>query len=187
MHYTLCDLLADLTQNAVEADAQKVTVEFSETDKDLTVFIRDNGKGMDKTTLARVTDPFFTDGIKHPKRKVGLGIPFLLQTIAETGGEYNIDSAPAQGTTVYVRFDLSNIDTPPIGDVAGFFRQILMFQSSAPRYELEIIRRKNLPHEKNEYTVLRTQLVDALGGIDDVQSLHLMGEYLAALEEPDTQ
>jgi hypothetical protein len=30
--------------------------------------------------LQRALDPFHTDGIKHPHRKVGLGLPFLVQT-----------------------------------------------------------------------------------------------------------
>ena len=59
MHYTICDLLADLTQNAVEADASKVTVEFLETDTELKVYIRDNGKGMDAETLKRVSIRFY--------------------------------------------------------------------------------------------------------------------------------
>ncbi|NLK46449.1 MAG: sensor histidine kinase [Treponema sp.] len=184
MHYTICDLLADLTQNAVEADASKVTVEFLETDTELKVYIRDNGKGMDAETLKRVSDPFFTDGIKHPNRKVGLGIPFLIQTTTETGGEWNIDSVPNKGTTVFARFDLINIDTPPIGDVVGFFRQILLFNSTIPEYDLEIIRKKQ-GKLNCSYKIMRTELIEALGSINDVQALSLMRTYLESLESAE--
>ena len=48
MHYTLCDLFADLTQNSVDAKATYITVEILETKRDITVYIRDNGIGMNK-------------------------------------------------------------------------------------------------------------------------------------------
>ena len=48
MHYTMCDLIADLTQNAREAASSYIRVEFTESDSNLTVYIRDNGKGMDE-------------------------------------------------------------------------------------------------------------------------------------------
>ncbi len=185
MHYTLCELLTDVTQNSVEAGASKITVEFNETDEALKVSIRDNGKGMDAATLERIKDPFYTDGIKHPKRRVGLGIPFLIQTVTETGGSWNIESAPGSGTTVFMTFDLSNIDTPPVGDVPGFFRQILMFQGTAENYDLEIIRTKTQNTANLNYTILRSELIDALGGIEDADSLVLLGQYLSGLEEPE--
>lgn len=184
MHYTLCDLLADLTQNAVEAEASKVTVEFFETEKDLKVCIRDNGKGMDADTLKRVSDPFFTDGIKHPNRKIGLGIPFLIQTTSETGGEWEIDSVLHEGTSVFARFDLTNIDTPPVGDVVGFFRQILLFEGSVPEYDLEIVRTKQGTLNCS-YKVVRSELIDALGGIEDAEALSLMRTYLESMESAE--
>lgn len=178
-------MVADLTQNAVEAKSTEVIVEFIETVNFLTVYIRDNGKGMSPETLSRIKDPFYTDGVKHPKRKVGLGVPFLIQTIAETGGDWDITSKLGVGTTVYAKFDLQNIDTPPMGDVPGLFRQLLTFPGD---YEMRIIRKKTengASAPKLDYTVIRSDLIDALGGLENAGSLVLLGEYLTSQETDD--
>lgn len=180
MHYTLCDLIADLTQNAVEAGSLCVTVELTETEKELIVYIRDNGKGMSSEILQRIKDPFYTDGIKHPKRKVGLGVPFLIQTVMDTGGDWDIQSKEGEGTTVYMRFDLTNIDTSPIGDIVALFRQLLTFPGD---FEMEIIRKKELGNSVLNYTLLRTELKEALGGMETVSDLALLGEFIQGQEE----
>ncbi|HPS45061.1 MAG TPA: sensor histidine kinase, partial [Treponemataceae bacterium] len=92
MHFTLCDMLSDLTQNAVEAGSSSIRVTVRETDRELQATIEDNGKGMTPAELKRAEDPFYTDGTKHPGRKVGLGIPFLIQTAESTGGSWSIKS-----------------------------------------------------------------------------------------------
>ncbi len=178
MHYTLCDLFADLTQNSVEAEAKKISVEVTETEADITVYIKDNGKGMSKKTLQKAVDPFYTDGVKHPKRKIGLGLPFLVQTANDTGGEWKIDSEEGKGTTVYCRFDTKNIDTPPVGDVALFFRQILTFTGD---YEMEITRSK----PGCFYKLVRSELIEALGNLENAGNLALLGEYLASQESEE--
>ena len=185
MHYTLCDMIADITQNGIEAGAAKVCVELTETEKTLTVYVRDNGKGISPETLKKVQDPFYTDGVKHPNRKVGLGIPFLIQTISETGGTWNISSEPGKGTTVYMQFDLTNIDTPPVGDVPGLFRQVLLLQNTVPGYEMEISRKKETPSETLDYSILRSELVDALGDLENGKSLALLGDFLNSQETAD--
>ena len=179
MHYTLCDMVADLTQNSSEAGAKKITVEFTETLKDLTVYIRDDGKGMSPEVLKRVTDPFYTDGVKHPKRKVGLGIPFLIQTATETNGQWKITSKEGQGTTVFMRFDLTNIDTPPIGNVPSLFRQLLTLPNN---FEMEILRKKEEKDSTLKYELLRSEIVDALGGLETAANLALLGEFLESQE-----
>jgi len=180
MHYNLCDLIADLTQNSIEAQATKVTVELLETEKDLTVYIRDNGKGMSPEILQKAANPFYTDGIKHPKRKIGMGIPFLIQTASDTGGSWDIQSREGEGTTVSARFDLMNIDTPPMGDVSLLFRQILTFPGG---YEMQIIRKKQTKTVFYEYDFLRSDLIEALGGLETAGDLALLLDFLQSQEE----
>ena len=180
MHYTLCDLFSDLTQNAFEAASSRIALDVAQNDREISIRIEDNGKGMSPEQLKRATDPFYTDGIKHPLRKVGLGIPFLIQTAEETGGSWNIRSETGQGTVVDARFDLTNIDTPPVGDVTGYFRQILTFNG---RYEM-IIRRKT---PTLDYEVKRSELLEALeleeiGSFTDANALSLLGQYLESIE-----
>jgi len=81
MHFTLADMVTDITQNAVEAGADTVELEVTEKNTpqgaEFRFIVTDNGKGMTEEELRRATDPFVTDGIKHPNRKIGLGLPFF--------------------------------------------------------------------------------------------------------------
>ena len=195
MHFTLCDMFSDLTQNAIEAGARVIMVNLEETPERLTFSVRDNGKGMSPEKLHQATDPFYTDGIKHPGRKIGLGIPFLIQTAESTGGTWNIRSETAEsaigakceaGTIVDCSFDLTNIDTPPVGDVTGYFRQVLSFDGD---YEMIISRTKKSAKDiQIEYTVSRSELLEALGlseegSFVDASSLALLATYLNSMEE----
>ena len=93
MHATICDCLADAVQNAIEAGATRIEAVLEEDDEAVRITVRDDGKGMDGATLARVWDPFFTEPGKHARRRVGLGLPLLRQMAEATGGEVSIDTA----------------------------------------------------------------------------------------------
>ena len=137
MHFTVSDFLLDLVQNSVEAGATHIVLKVLEGDRFLELVVDDNGKGMDKQTLARVRDPFFTDGVKHVKRKVGLGIPFLVQALEQVDGDFELESQPGKGTHLRCTFPLDHVDTPQLGDLPGFFLLALSFDGE---YELEIHR-----------------------------------------------
>jgi len=136
---------------------------------------------MTREELSRVTDPFVTDGVKHPHRKVGLGLPFLLQTAEQSGGGCNLDSEKGRGTTVTAWFDTGNIDMPPEGDVPGMFRSVFMFRGPKDIVVRRFRDRAGMP--PLDYEVRRTELEDALGSLEDTESLILLGRYLRSLEE----
>jgi hypothetical protein len=180
----LADLVTDITQNAVEAGSDMVELEISESaspqgGSEFRFLVRDNGKGMTEEELKRAIDPFVTDGVKHPNRKVGLGLPFLIQTAEQSNGGWDIKSEKGKGTTVAAWFDLGNVDIPPTGDVPLMFRTILMFNSSA---EIILRRRKS---GQDEYEIRKSELIETLGGLEDAGSLMLLGEYLRSLEESE--
>ena len=179
MHFTLADLVTDITQNGAEAKADTVELDVIENGNEFRFIVRDNGKGMTEEELKRAIDPFVTDGIKHPNRKVGLGLPFLIQTAQQSGGGWDIKSEKGKGTTVSAWFDKGNLDIPPTGDIPGMFRTILMFNTGA---EI-ILRRKKT--DGGEYDVRKSELIEALGGIEDAGSLVLLGDYLRSLEESE--
>jgi PAS domain S-box-containing protein len=58
----------------------------------------DNGCGMDRAVLARVTEPFFTT--KEPSKGTGLGLAMAKGFVEQSGGSLSIDSAVGQGTRV---------------------------------------------------------------------------------------
>ncbi len=108
--------IMDIAQNSLKAGATVVGIEMYEdisTDL-LTLVIEDNGIGMDKESLEKVTDPYFTS---RTTRKVGLGIPFLKQNAELTGGSFTITSEKNVGTVVKATFKHSHIDRIPMGNV----------------------------------------------------------------------
>jgi hypothetical protein len=191
MHFTLADLITDITQNAVEAGAGLVELEVSESAAnsdgansggEFRFLVRDNGKGMTEEEVKRAIDPFVTDGIKHPNRKVGLGLPFLIQMAEQSNGGWDIKSEKGKGTTVTAWFDSGNVDIPPTGDIPGMFRTILMFNTSA---EIVIRRKKKTEENEDEYEIRKSELAEALGSLEDAGTLVLMDQYLRSLENSE--
>lgn len=173
-------MFSDLTQNAVESGADTIHVVLEQSENAILLSVEDNGKGMNEEELAKATDPFWTDGIKHPGRKIGLGLPFLIQTAETTGGKWNLESKSGKGTRVTCSLDPNHIDTPPVGDVSGYFRHVLTFDGP---YEMVISYKGS-----TAFTVRRSELLEALaldeeGSFTDAQAITLLGEYLKSLME----
>jgi len=176
MHATICDMITDLVQNAIEADATEITLKVEETPDQLNVRIEDNGKGMDAATLEKAKDPFYTDAQKHVHRKVGLGLPFLFQTSEATGGRAGIDSKPGIGTTVVFELDKKNVDLPVFGNFAKTAVALMAYGFGG---NLRIER--NVNGEK--YEVDKNELAEALGGLDDPEGLILLREFFETNEK----
>lgn len=108
--------ILDIVRNAIEAGATAVEIELREDlARDLlAISVRDNGRGMDEATAARVTDPFFTT---RTTRRVGLGLPLLAAAARAAGGDVTVESIPGKGTRVMATFQHSHIDRAPVGDI----------------------------------------------------------------------
>jgi anti-sigma regulatory factor (Ser/Thr protein kinase) len=108
--------ILDIVRNAIEAGATAVEIELMEDPaRDLlAICVRDNGRGMDAATVARVTDPFFTT---RTTRRVGLGLPLLAAAARAAGGDVTVESIPGKGTRVMATFQHSHIDRAPVGDI----------------------------------------------------------------------
>lgn len=186
MHYTICDYILDISQNAIEAGSKFTELSIDQTDGSMSVTVADTGCGMDRAVLSRVQDPFYTDGRKHPGRRVGLGVPFLTQLLSQTGGDWRIDSRTSEedahrpGTTVWFRFNLEHVDTPPIGDLVWTLVQLFTFDTA---YELTV-RRRRTDSSGNEcsYLLRRSELTDALGDLESVASIGLLRDFIASQE-----
>ncbi len=176
MHATICDYIADLVQNSVEADASLITLEISTLPEKIEVAVSDNGKGMNSETLRSAVDPFFTETGKHDHRRVGLGLALLKQTAEAVNGSMKITSQPEHGTEVGFSFDRRHLDTPPLGDIALTLTGLLTFEGD---YELRVIR-KSL---KDEYTISRSELIETLGSLEQITNIALTGDFIKAQEE----
>ena len=139
--------------------------------------VLDNGKGMDAAELERAKDPFYTDGRKHAGRTVGLGIPFLIQSLELAGGTYRLDSTRGKGTSFSFRFPADGIDTPPLGDVPGLILSAWCFDGP---YELTVIAEG----ARSWRCLCNQALRDDRGGRrpDDAGALVLAREFLVSNE-----
>ena len=211
MHYSLCDMFSDLTQNSVEAGAKRIAVRLIQDEASIFFSVEDDGRGMTREQLERAADPFYTDGVKHPGRRVGLGIPFLIQTADETGGFWKVETralgsqaaaissgvqieeglrrsaknGEETGAFLACRLDARNIDLPPLGSVAGFLGQCLSLEGD---FEMTVERKAPW----TEYSLKRTEIIEALGlegdcGFADASALNLLGAYLESLETEDVE
>ena len=125
----------DLAQNSITAGATLVTVSITIDESGwLTFTLTDDGKGMSPELLQRVTSPFATT---RTTRKVGLGIPMMMDNAQRTGGDLHIDSEVGVGTTLTVTMDTRNIDCLPLGDIAGTMLSLMLTNPLAPEFRFE--------------------------------------------------
>ena len=131
--------ILDIVQNSISAGATRVTLTVDEAPGAdlLTIVIGDNGKGMTPEQVSRLSDPFFTS---RTTRKVGMGIPLLMDSARQSGGDVRIESEPGKGTEVTAVFGYSNIDRPPLGDVAN---ALMLLGSSNPALDFLFTYRYN--------------------------------------------
>ncbi len=175
MHYSLGDYVLDIAQNAVEAGSSEVTVELDESADRFRVSVEDDGRGMTAEERARALDPFYTDGTKHAKRRVGLGLPFLVQAVELAGGSWGIESTKGVGTRVDFSFPTANVDCPPTGDLPSLLLCLVCLPG-----EHELIVRREGP--QGSYELKRSELAEAVGGLERGSSLALLKDYLVSLE-----
>lgn len=110
--------ILDICNNSVEAAASliEITIDEATNPGQLAITINDNGRGMDKETLMRVENPWFTT---RTTRRQGMGIPLFKQHALMTGGSFRIVSEPGKGTTLTATFVTDSVDRQPMGDLAG--------------------------------------------------------------------
>jgi hypothetical protein len=181
MYCTLSDLVVDMARNAVNSGADTVELEVVQSDGEFRFLLKDNGRGMDAEELKQALDPFVPD-VDDPaqRRKIGLGIPFLINTAKSSGGGCELRSQKNEGTSVNAWFDRGNAETPSLGDIPAMFRAILLLPGSA---EVVIRRLDSSGPLELRYQVRKSELLDTLDGLHDAASQVLLGDYLQSLEE----
>ena len=176
MHASLADIVADVAANSIEAGASRIEVEVAEEDGLLRLFVSDNGKGMDKATLKRAFNPFFTEPGKHAARKIGMGLPFVKQTCDACGGTVSLKSEKGVGTTLECTFRADCIDLPPMGSLPDAALSLFGFGGD---FEMVFSHRKG----GESYSVSRLELMEACGGFETAAALALAREFLEGQED----
>jgi hypothetical protein len=149
--------IIDIVANSVTAKATHVTVEIiTDTVKNLlSLFIKDNGVGMDEETIKKVLDPFYTSKVG---KKVGLGVPLLKGTAETTGGSFRLSSLVGKGTEIFATFDLNHPDLPPLGNIRD---TILVLVVGNPDTDFRFLVRNN----SKEFILDTKEIRDNLDGV----------------------
>jgi PAS domain S-box-containing protein len=77
--------------------------------RQVTLVVRDTGRGMDAATQARAFEPFFTT--KPVGEGTGLGLSMVYGIVKQSGGEVLLASAPGEGATFTLHFPATE---PPV-------------------------------------------------------------------------
>ena len=170
--------ILDIVENSTRAGARNVAIEITEDDERdrLTVEVRDDGTGMDRETIQKALDPFYTT---KTVRRVGLGLPLLSEAAERAGGSFEIESQEGEGTTVRAEFGYSHLDRQPLGNITGTIITLI-----AGNPEVNFIYR----HTKNGkvFTLDSSEIKQELDGVPinhtDVLSF-LRGRIEEGLEE----
>ena len=109
--------LLEVLENSTRAGASRVDIELviDHAKDELRLAVDDNGHGL-SATPEQTLDPFYTT---KPGKKTGLGLSLLKADAQLAGGDLTIGLSPDLGgvrTETFMR--LSNVDRPPLGDVA---------------------------------------------------------------------
>ena len=106
LEQVIINLLTNACQSLENKDKSiAISTEKDELSEWITIVIEDEGIGIDKEHISRITDPLFTT--RRDKGGTGLGLSVSHQIIREHGGELIFDSEPGRGTVASVRLPLS--------------------------------------------------------------------------------
>jgi anti-sigma regulatory factor (Ser/Thr protein kinase) len=149
--------ILDVAHNSIEAGASRIEIDVDEDPAadQLTIRIRDDGRGMDGETLARVTDPVFTP---LTTRRVGMGLPLLKHTAEAAGGHVAVRSVAGAGTEIVATFQWSHRDRAPLGDLET---TVLVLAVSHPAVDVVFSHR----HGDRDYLVSSADVREALDGL----------------------
>jgi putative nucleotidyltransferase with HDIG domain len=101
--------VANIISNAVESYGDKagsveISVKAGTTEEKIELSITDHGCGMDRRTLQKAIQPFFS--ARPAGRKRGMGLAYAARLIQLNKGSLNIQSEPDAGTTVNIYLPL---------------------------------------------------------------------------------
>jgi len=101
----LAAAVTELLRNALDAEPSQFVELRAETvapDGRLVISVTDKGRGMDRDTLQRATEPFFSRC--DAGRRVGLGLARVRRLVEQHGGRLELESAPGEGTVARLVF-----------------------------------------------------------------------------------
>lgn len=148
--------ILDIAENSLAAGADKIEIRISEDKKKdlLSVEVIDNGIGMDRKTMEKALDPFYTS---KKVRRFGLGLPLLSEAAKAANGHLSIQSKKGEGTRIRADFQSSHVDRKPLGDMA---QTIITLVMGSPEVDLIYVHKKNSHTYNFDTRKIRAQLME---------------------------
>lgn len=100
----------NILTNALDAISEngEIKITTKNTDEQLVIAISDNGHGIKKELIDKITDPFFTT--KPPGKGTGLGLSISYSIINDLKGTILFKSKEDQGTTVIIKLPIYEVN-----------------------------------------------------------------------------
>lgn len=113
---TLSLHLFEIVSNSVFYGANNIEIIVRDSKKEniYSFEVKDDGCGIKKEDIEKVTDAFFTS---RSSRKVGLGLALTKMKAEQCGGNLEIESIYGKGSKVEFWFMHNHIDRPPLGEI----------------------------------------------------------------------
>ncbi len=168
--------ILDIAENSVAAEADEIEIKIVEDEKKdlLALEIIDNGLGMDKQTIRKVLDPFFTT---KTTRRFGLGLPLLSEAAKSANGNLSIKSKKGKGTRIKAEFQYSHIDRKPLGDLG---QTIITLVMGNPEIDIIYVHRKNSRKYYFDTREIRNKLKDK--PLNSPQGMRIVREDLRQIQ-----
>ncbi len=170
--------ILDIAENSVAAKADKIEIRITEDkNKDLlSIEVIDNGVGMDKETLEKALDPFYTS---KTVRRFGFGLSFLSEAAKAANGHFSLQSKKGKGTRIKADFQHSHVDRQPLGDIGQTLIALIIGNP-----EIDII----FEHKRNGHTCfldtrkIKAQLQEM--PINSLSGIKILRKYLTITQKP---
>jgi hypothetical protein len=157
--------ILDIVENSIAAKADKIEIRIREDKKKdlLSIVIIDNGTGMDKETVRKALDPFYTT---KKVRRFGLGLPLLSEAAKAANGRLSVKSKVGEGTRIKADFQRSHIDRQPLGNIGQTIETLVI---GNPEIDLIFVHKKNNQRYRFDTKKLKACLeetpINSLAGI----------------------
>lgn len=102
----VAEALSNIIKNAVEHTDEngKIEIGICETAISIDIYIKDNGKGMEKEELKNIFKRFYKGESSLNPTNIGIGLSLSKKIIESNGGDIRVESTPCVGTTFHIIF-----------------------------------------------------------------------------------
>lgn len=103
-------VLKNLCENSVKYGASIITINLSQTERNLEIEVSDNGQGIEKKEFKNIFEKFYriqSNNI-HDTKGLGLGLYFVQKIAKKYNGTITVTSEPTYGTTFKINLPYEN-------------------------------------------------------------------------------